>query len=473
MSSGPDELRGRQEPRVSSVPPFRTSAGPDVVEYAASVGLVMDPWQALVLEGALAESGSVWAALEVGLVVGRQNGKGAILEARELGGIFLFGERLIVHTAHELKTANEAQLRMDEIIESSPELDRQCMGSIKSNGKEHIRFRNGARIKYIARSRGSGRGFTGDCVVFDEAMFLDATAMDSLMPTLSARPNPQLWYTGSAGFPDSSQMIRVRERALAGGDPSLAYFEWSATEDADLDDREAWEQANPALGIRLSERFMRSERAALTEVGFARERLGIWDTGRHDAVIPVAVWAECCDTASKPVDPIAFALDVTPDRRFGSICAVGRRDDGRLHGELVDNREGTGWMADRLVELVERWDPCAVALDPAGPVGSLLPDLAERDIEVMSITGRELAQACGGFYDDVVQDRWRHSGQVQLASALGAARKRPLGDAWAWHRKDQTDISPLVAVTVARFAFLTAEPPAGPSAYEDRGLVTL
>ena len=58
-------------------------------------GLVLDPWQELVVDGAhgVREDGK-WAAFEVGVNVPRQNGKGGILEARALAGLFLFGERL-------------------------------------------------------------------------------------------------------------------------------------------------------------------------------------------------------------------------------------------------------------------------------------------------------------------------------------------------------------------------------------------
>ena len=33
----------------------------------------------------------------MGLICSRQNGKGALLEARELAGLFLLGEELILH----------------------------------------------------------------------------------------------------------------------------------------------------------------------------------------------------------------------------------------------------------------------------------------------------------------------------------------------------------------------------------------
>jgi phage terminase large subunit-like protein len=433
----------------------------------------LDPWQRFVLDRALGEQrNGKWSAFEVGLVVPRQNGKGSILEARELAGLFLFDERLILHSAHEFKTAAEAFRRVLELVQNTPDLERRVQKVRTSHGDEGIELRNGARLRFVARSTGSGRGFSGDLIIMDEAYNLGAKAMAALLPTLSARPNPQLWYTSSAGMDDSEQLRAVRERGITGESPSLAYFEWSSEPDADLDDRKSWAAANPAFGIRIPETFIERERQALPDREFARERLGIWDDHASERVIDPVLWAKMADSASKPADPVAFACDITPDRRSGSIAACGRRSDGRLHLEIVENRPGTGWMVARTAELVENHHPCAVALDPGGPVGSLVPLFAEAGLKVTELSARELGQACGGLHDDVSEDSLRHLGQIELDAAVGMARRRPLGDAWRFSRKGDADISPLYAATVARFAFLTAEQ--NPvSRYEERGLVTL
>ena len=70
------------------------------------------------------------------------------------------------------------------------------------------------------------------------------------------------------------------------------------------------------------------------------------------------------------------------------------------------------------------------------------------------MSGREMAQACGQFYDAVmageVAHHVGHGDHVRLNEAVDAARKRSVGDAWAWHRRDASvDISPLVAATLA------------------------
>ncbi|MFW5415040.1 hypothetical protein J0910_00005, partial [Nocardiopsis sp. CNT-189] len=45
---------------------------------------------------------------------------------------------------------------------------------------------------------GGGRGLTADRVILDEAYNLSDDHMAALLPTMSARPNPQIVYTTSA-----------------------------------------------------------------------------------------------------------------------------------------------------------------------------------------------------------------------------------------------------------------------------------
>ena len=443
---------GSQRPRVEHVPAYVTSAGVEAVEFCSSFGLVLDPWQRHVLTESLGErSDGRWASFEVGVLVPRQNGKGALLEARELAGLFLFDEQLILHSAHEFKTAQEAFRRVLFHVENTPYLRKRVKRVRTSHGEEGIELTNGARLRFVARSTGSGRGFSGDTVILDEAYNLASEGMSALLPTLSARPNPQIWYTSSAGMETSDQLRRVRERGMAGDAGRLAFFEWSAPAGASLDDRAAWAQSNPALGIRISEEFVESERAAMDDLGFSRERLGIWFDPAADAVIPPAKWAALVDADSRVEDPVVFAVDANPERAAAAVAVAGRRSDGVGHVEVVDARDGTGWLLDRIVELHERWKPRAWVLDPASSAGSMLPDLKDRGIEPTLISGREMAQACGAFHEAVVERQaFRHLDQKPLNSALAGARKRPLGDAWAWHRRrSDVDISPLVAVTLA------------------------
>ncbi|MEU4133647.1 terminase [Streptomyces wuyuanensis] len=469
------ELIGDQRPRILSVPESYSSYGQQAIALAEHAGLHLDPWQQFVLDQGLGlkEDEKRWSAFEVGLIVSRQNGKGAIFEARELAGLFIFKEQMIIHTAHEFKTAQEAFRRILALIENTDDLRRRVARVRTSHGDEGVELLSGQRLRFLARSGGSGRGFSGDCVIMDEAMILGDAAMGALLPTMAARPNPQLWYAGSAGIgPLSSQLAHVRRRGLEGSDRSLAFFEWSidphvaecstgCTDHDDPADPRSWAKANPGFGIRITQDYVAREMPAMGANVFARERLGVGDYPSDSAdtwsVIGEDVWRALADGDSQPSDPVAFAIDVTPERSHASICVAGLNGSA-VHVEVVDNRPGTDWVVERARDLHERWSPRCWVVDAGSPAGSLLTDLERAlGVEVVKPKAREIAQATGQFYDAVTSGDVVHLDQAPLATALAGARKRDLGEAWAWARRGVgVDISPLVGVTLARWG-LTAE----------------
>jgi hypothetical protein len=54
-------------------------------------------------------------------------------------------------------------------------------------------------------------------------------------------------------------------------------------------------------------------------------------------------------------------------------------------------------VVGRLVELAERWQPCAVVVNDTGPAGSLIAPLEAAGLEVIRPTTRARAAADGGF----------------------------------------------------------------------------
>ena len=183
------------------------------------------------------------------------------------------------------------------------------------------------------------------------------------------------------------------------------------------------------------------------------------------SVIDIAAWQAVRDTSSQLKGLPCFSLDVTPDRAWSSIGVAGWRADRRVHVEVVDHRPGTDWVVERLHELDRQWSPWPVVVDPAGPAGSLLVDLAALGVRTETLAARDYAAACGQFYDAVtsVHPTLAHLDQPVLNIAAASARKRVLGDAWAWARKVGGDISPLVAVTLARYGLVKAgDQPADP-----------
>lgn len=445
------ELVGRQEPRFLSRPEFSTSASEEVVLFARAMGMVLDPWQELCLEVALGEVDGAWAAAEVGVLVPRQNGKGEILAARELAGLFVFDERLILHSAHEFKTAREAFLRVLGYLQrpGNEWMLEQCKSIHRAHGEEGIELHNGHRLNFVARTTGSGRGFTGDCVVLDEAYALTDAHMAAIISTLSARSmhgNPQIWYTSSAPLETSIVLHRLRRRGRA-GDPRFAYLEWSADTP---DEPDAVKNANPALGIRISEAFVETERGSLSTEAFERERLGIAPDIEDAGGITIEEWRALL-AATKPANPLSFALDCTPDRKWGAIAVA---DTGVV--ELVDHRKDVGWLVGRAHDL---WSKHGLpfVVDGSGPAGSLGVEIERLGVPVTFYSSGDVVKACNAVYDDIVGKRFTVLDPFgSTTPAVVSAVKKRSGDTWRWDRRAGGDISPLMAVTFARWA---ATPP--------------
>jgi hypothetical protein len=432
------------------------------LDVAAIAGLELDEWQANVLADSmrLAAHGR-WAAREVGVIVGRQNGKGSILEARQVAGLFVLGERLQVHSAHEFKTCYEHFRRVKDLVEGCDLLADQVDIVRTAAGDQAIELKNGCRIRFIARSRTSGRGFTADTVYLDEAFQLDDQTIGALLPSLSARKNSQLWYTSSAPHEDSSVLHRVRRRALAGDDPRLFYVEWGNGPDVDPLDRDAWARANPAMGIRITADDIAAEQRSMSPQMFARERLGVPDPelGADDMrSIPLEQWARLGVKDLEPPDnaTVRLALDASPSG--GAVFSVaGVTADGLLYVGIRENlpltRRGDRPLKDRVIERALYYTqghntPLILPPLPSDAKG-WCSDLEAAGVELDEMTGAEFAEARSRMIDAVRDGTVRHRGQTDLNAAVAGLVDRPSGDGMKWSRRLSSNIAPFVAATCA------------------------
>ena len=166
---------GNQSPRVDSGPDWFDLYGDDAIGLCRAVGVDLFPWQEHVVRrtlGVRPDNKNKFAALESGLLVARQNGKGEVLLALELAGLFILNERLILASAHEFKTAAEGFLRIKTVFDNNDMLRKRVHKVRTSHGDEGIELKTGNRLRFVARSKSSGRGFTGDRILLDEAQEL-------------------------------------------------------------------------------------------------------------------------------------------------------------------------------------------------------------------------------------------------------------------------------------------------------------
>jgi phage terminase large subunit-like protein len=395
---------------------------------------------------------------EVRVTVPRQSGKTTLVLVVEADRCISWGDgQHCLYAAQDRIRSREKWEEQTEILRKTPL--RRAFRIRRQTGLEAMVWpATGSTIGITASGETSGHGTTLDLGVIDEAWAQrDERLAQSFRPAMMTRPAAQLWIASTMGTQDSSFLHdRVddgRARVENGERAGVAYFEWSASDDDDPDDPATWWRCMPALGRTVTQEVVQIDHDALPEDEFGRAYLNRRTYGGAP-VIPLAAWNALIDSRSELGGVPCFALDVTPDRAWASIAVAGWRPDRRIHLEVVEHRPGTDWITARLRELDERWRPWPVHIDPASPAGSLLVDLDAVGVKTDTVSGREYAQACGAFYDAIVAGQVVHLDQPVLQGAVASARKRILGDAWAWGRRSGGDVSPLCAATLARWGLV-------------------
>lgn len=492
-------LLGQRQPRIRAVPPWAATAGPEALDLLRSAGQEPDPWQCDVVNDLLAEDEhGMAAARRTYTIVPRQNGKGGCIEPVELYGMFILHET-ILHSAHLFDTARDAFSRALALIENTPDLDRRVNRVNRAHGKEGIellprpavfggdgllydRGGPGGNLYFHARTKGGGRGKSPQRLVLDEAFALTKAQLAALLYAISAQADPQMNHFSTPppiGEP-CELLMGVRAGVLAGiaarETPRITWIEWGVERGTDVTQPTTWAAANPAYGIRITERGCRDELDIAVNGGgieeFGVERCGIWPltgTARW-LVISEAEWTAAIDVPDAPRAPLAFGLEVEWDRSAAAFGVAWRRADGLRQVELTkddtgeDYRPGTGWCLARGQELLKRWPGSVLVLDPGGPAGSLLKDFEDANVPIVKMTMSDAARSFGDLHDglageDIAARNVRHGNQDALNTAVAGAVERKIGDARAWDRQHSTTFCPVGAVTAALWGLRNASIP--------------
>jgi hypothetical protein len=160
-----------------------------------------------------------------------------------------------------------------------------------------------------------------------------------------------------------------------------------------------------------------------------------------------------------------FACEISEDRKHAAIVAAGREKDGpRIVVDLVWYEHPRG-AVERLAALGVKHDPVATIVDPRSQAGTLLRPLAEAGVQVTEPGTADVVVAHGEFLDLVNDGGLAHLNQPPLTAAVRSAQQRSLAGAQAWERRLVVDQCPLVAATLAVWAFLRWEELAQPGVW--------
>lgn len=479
-------------PRIATYPKYLTSAGGEVIDLMAQLNRPLDPWQAWIIERGLGqirdeESGELMMAADTcGCWVPRQNGKGDIIMALEMGWLFLFNEQLIGHSAHLYTTAAEGFIRIKNLIEDNEQVLGSAIKRIWSgNGKQGIELvakYNRARLHFAAREGGQGLGFSFPKLILDEAQALDADLMQTLLPTQSAMWDPQVWFFGTPPRNDKAWIYTIKEQG-EGGAPKTCWFDYGIeyidpnTDTAEfvrvVGSEETNRRTNPSMGVRRPNRTGVRQAAAEAEqrklgmtIRFAQERNGMWLPRAREAgdnAIDPQVWARLAAVTPAVPPEIAVAFHINARRTHGTIMWAGKIDNIWRIG-IAEHKPGVDWILPRLLELKLKYSPVAFAVDARGEsqiqelktIGIELPKDKDRpkrgDLIVPGIDG--MAQAFAILVDAATAQipMVRHHNEPPLNSAVSVP-PRPLGGGSTFDHKVGVEVGPGCAGGLAMWAY--------------------
>lgn len=332
-----------------------------------------------------------------------------------------------------------------------------------SAGQQRVTFAasNGSIRVFPPTPKGL-HGQQADTVILDEIWSFTPEQgndlMQAVVPTQATRRMRQLFLTSTAGDSESvwfrSWVERGREAAENPGS-GVAFFEWSAPDDAPHDDPATWAAYHPGYPGLIDDDAMRAALDQFGAEGFARGYLNQWPTAEADWR---AGWHRLASGDLIPQGaPVFIAVDAHPAQRLASIAAAGVLDDGRIAVEVLDVRPGTDWVPDRLVELSRR-HRCQVVVQRSGPLGFQIEELTRKGVRVIPATGSHYAEAVARFRTLAAEHKLTHNDDPRLNAAVANAVVRKTAERPVWVRGEE--ISPLLAAAFA--VWQAATPPQAP-----------
>lgn len=481
------ELIGSRYPRLSSIPEGDDVRGNAAVEFARWCGMTLFPWQEDVLRAMCrVDDSGRWAATESVISVPRQNGKGEILVARELAGVFLFGEGDILHTAHFLDTAVDARDRLWDVIEQCEELyywwedHPETPGLpqlVRTNGKEGIIFPSGQKIRFRTRTDKTGRGLSIDLLVFDECFHLPKQTYSAISKTTRAKQNSHTVFISSPVDRcehNHGAVFSARRWAGLDGAQGTLFMEWSADPDqVDVYSREALVQANPSLtmdgpGAQYRDAVKDAESARISETlrdSYLVETLGIgnWvprdgEDGDFTPIFDTTAWQERVTNspAITKLKEIAFGIDVNVN---GDVCALvaAIKTHTGVHLSLAERVEfDRDALLGELATAVEINDPLAAAIDVRGPASTIERGISELGIEPMVMKARDVARAYMLMSQLDAEGALTNDGDPRWVEALGVVEEREIGEHGKAVKRVRGEGCPIVAAAFAIYALDSA-----------------
>ena len=429
------KLLGHTKPRVTTPVHLGKSMGDEFAAFAIKCGVPLLPWQKYCADDFLTlDDDGLFQVRTIGLIVSRQQGKTFLAAMRILFSLFVLGDKNVIAMSSNRAMALTTFRQVIQIIEDNEFLRKKVKLNIGKvgrfgSGTECVELLNGARYEIVAATRDGARGKTADLLFIDELREISEEAWKAAKPTVRARPNSQTILTSNAGDAFSTVLNELRERALTYPAPSLGWYEYSAPQHAKLNDRKAWQMANPALGYTVTESALAEALSTDSAETFRTETLCQWISSLQSPW-PVGSFEACSDNDLRmgPGPLTFFAFDKAQNTRSASLVMGQLLPNGAIGVAILDQ-----WVSDiavddlKIAADIKKWCdlylPRLVLFDHYA-TQSIATRLSVSGVMVEDVSGQRFYQACGDLLDAIVSKRIVHSGQVELIESMNACASK-------------------------------------------------
>lgn len=447
---------GRQDPTYSLILPFTETLSDGAIELYQKSNREVYEWQKKLLDPILAiNTDGLWVHMKFGFSIPRQNGKNEVVAIRELKGL-MEGEK-ILHTAHRTTTSATAYNRLLEIMEASGLEEGTHFTKIKAVGRENIKLIDGGKIDFRTRTTTGGLGESFDLLVIDEAQEYTDDQDSALKYTIAASPNPQTILIGTPPTPHSSGTIftGLRNAAIDGSTEDTGWAEWSVEEESDVRDVDLWYETNPSLGLRLTERTIKSE-VGDDDLDFNVQRLGLWIKYNQKSAISQNEWEELKVGKLPKLQGKLFAgIKYGHDGTNVAMSIAVKTVNDDIFIESIDCqgvRQGNAWI----IAFLKNADIQEVVIDGASGQSILASEMKDSGIKKPILpTVREIIIANSTFEQCLFKQTIKHKGQPSLSQVVTNSDKRPIGTGGGFGYRSQieeNDISLMDSMILAHWA---------------------
>ncbi len=447
--------KGSTKPRLQNAPLKGASRIDEVKKFLVDCKLELLPWQEYVLTDLLkVDKAGKWRRKTNLLLVARQNGKTHLARIRILAGLFIFGEMNIVAMSSNRGMALDTFRKVVDVIEDNPHLMAQVRQIRVANGQESVELLSGARYEIVAATRDGSRGKTADLLYIDELREIDEDSWTAAKPITRARPNSQIFMTSNAGDAFSSVLNDLRSRALSYPPASLGFWEYSADDFAKITDKDAWYQANPALGYLIDEETI-AEAIATSSVEASRtETLCQWVSALKSPW-PYRAFEDLTvqDLKIEPGTATIFGMDISVNKKMASLVAGQVREDGKIAVGVIAQFESQVAidelkMAIEVNEWANKYRPRMICFDKYSTM-SVAERLAQSGHKIQDMSGTVFYQACSDLYDSLVNARIVHIGQACLVDSMNNCAAKETDAGWRIvRRKSAGDVSAAISLAM-------------------------